>query len=306
MVEVDYYDQLVKIQAKSNHNFLYNYCFIEDMTTLRFGTAGIPISTPRPTTLTGIEHVKKLGLDCMELEFVRSVNITEAKAHLVKEIAKKQDIALTAHGQYFINLNAQEKAKLEASKQRIYKAAKIADLCGASSMTFHAAYYMQQDPEKVYVKVKEGVKEVIKHLKDNDHKIWVRPETTGKATQWGDLKEIVKLSEEVEQVLPCIDFSHLHARTGKNNTYDEFREMLAYVEKKLGRLALNNMHIHLSGINYSEKGERNHLTLEESDMNYKDLLKVFKEFKIKGNVISESPNIEKDALLLKKLYKEIV
>ena len=272
------------------------------MAILRFGTAGIPLSTIRPTTLTGIEQVRNLGLDCMELEFVHSVNISEVRAPLVKEVAKQNNIALTAHGQYFINLNSQEKEKIEASKQRIYKAAKIASLCGATSMTFHAAYYMKQDPEKVYIKVKEGVKEVIKKLKDNGHKIWIRPETTGKSTQWGDLKEIVKLSEEVEQVLPCIDFSHLHARTGKNNTSDEFREMLAYVEKKLGKLALNNMHIHLSGINYSEKGERNHLTLEESDMNYKDLLKVWKEFKIKGNVVSESPNIEKDALLLKKLY----
>jgi len=272
------------------------------MTTLRFGTAGIPISTSKPTTLTGIEQVRKLGLGCMELEFVHSVNISEAKAPLVKEMAKKQDVALTAHGQYFINLNAQEREKLEASKHRILKAARIAELCGASSMTFHAAYYMKQDSEKVYVRVKESVKEIVKNLKDNGFKIWIRPETTGKATQWGDLKEITKLSEEVEQVLPCIDFSHLHARTGKNNTYDEFKEMLAYVEKKLGRLALNNMHIHLSGINYSEKGERNHLVLEESDMNYKDLLKVFKEFNIKGNVISESPNIEQDALLLKRFY----
>jgi deoxyribonuclease IV len=276
------------------------------MTILRFGTAGIPLSTVRPTTMVGIEHVKTLGLDNMELEFVHSVNISEEKAPLVKEVAKQNDIALTAHGQYFINLNAQEKEKIEASKHRIYKAARVANLCGASSMTFHAAYYMKQDPEKVYIKVKENVKEIIKKLKDESNPIWVRPETTGKATQWGDLKEITKLSEEVEQVLPCIDFSHLHARTGgKNNTTEEFREMLTHVEKKLGKLALNNMHIHLSGINYSEKGERNHLTLKESDMNYKDLLKVWKEFKIKGNVVCESPNLEQDALLLKKFYHKL-
>ena len=65
------------------------------------------------------------------------------------------------------------------------------------------------------------------------------------------------------------------------------------------------MHIHLSGIHYGEKGERNHLILEESDMNYKDLLKVWKEFKIKGVVVSESPNIEEDALLLRKFWQEL-
>ena len=67
--------------------------------------------------------------------------------------------------------------------------------------------------------------------------------------------------------------------------------------------ALKEMHIHLSGINYGEKGEKNHLELEDSDMNYKDLIKVWKDFKIKGVVVSESPNIEKDALLMKKTYE---
>ncbi|MBU1623017.1 MAG: TIM barrel protein, partial [Nanoarchaeota archaeon] len=218
---------------------------------------------------------------------------------------KEHDIKLTCHGQYYINLNSQEEAKMEASKFRIYNAAKIASLCGAKSMTFHAAYYMKQAPELVYQKVKENLKPVLKKLQDEDHSILLRPETTGKATQWGDLKEIIKLSQELEQVLPCIDFSHLHARTQKNNTREEFQEMLTQVESKLGRVALNKMHIHLSGINYGEKGERNHLTLTESDMNYQDLLKVWKEFKIKGIVISESPNIEKDALLLQNYWKRI-
>ena len=194
------------------------------MDKLRFGTAGIPISTPNRNTLNGIRQVRNLGLDNMELEFVRSVNISEEKAPGVKEVAKENDVELSCHGQYFINLNSQEEKKIEASKQRIYKAAKIASLCGAKTMTFHAAYYMKQDPEKVYAKVVAGFKEVLKKLKDEGHDIFVRPETTGKPTQWGDLKETVRLSEELEQVLPCIDFSHLHARTnGKNNTKDEFR-----------------------------------------------------------------------------------
>jgi len=102
-----------------------------------------------------------------------------------------------------------------------------------------------------------------------------------------------------------LDFAHQHARTGKFNTTKEFREILNYYEKKLGKEALKEMHIHLSGINYGEKGEKNHLILKESDMNYKDLLKVFKEYKLKGVVVCESPNLEEDALLLKKTYDGI-
>lgn len=272
---------------------------------LRFGTAGIPISTMKGGTVNGIGQVRSLGLGSMELEFVRSVNITEKKAPEVKEAAKKHDILLSCHGQYYINLNSKEKTKIKASIDRICNAAHIASLCGAWSMTFHAAYYMKQDPEKVYKTVKEGVKKAVRRLEDQGDKVWVRPETTGKATQWGDLKEICKLSQEVDQVLPCIDFAHLHARTGNNNSLDEFRDILSHIEKMLGKKALKNMHIHMSGINYSDKGERNHLVLKESDMNYQELLKAFKEFKIKGSVISESPNIEKDASLMQKYYKRL-
>lgn len=271
------------------------------MDKLRFGTAGPPLSTSDRNTINGIAQVRKLGLDAAEIEFVRQVFIKEDAAHPVKEAGKKHDVALTCHGQYFINLNAAEKETVLASMQRIAHAAKIASMCGAESMTFHAAYYLGQDKEIVYNKVKDSLKEVIRQMQDAGHKIWIRPETTGKPTQWGDLKEILRLSQELEQVLPCIDFSHLHARTGgKNNTYEEFRQMLVEVEKAKGREALNNMHIHVSGINYTAKGERNHLNLQESDLNYKDLIKAWKEFKIKGVVISESPNIEGDALLMKE------
>ena len=74
------------------------------------------------------------------------------------------------------------------------------------------------------------------------------------------------------------------------------------IGKELGQVALDNFHAHIAGIEYSSKGERKHLNLEESDFNYKDLLKAFKNFGVKGVVVCESPNIEDDAKLLKDYY----
>ena len=78
--------------------------------------------------------------------------------------------------------------------------------------------------------------------------------------------------------------------------------MLEYVGSELGADVFENFHAHLAGIEYSAKGEKNHLILQESDMNYKDLLKAFKEFNIKGALVCESPNIENDTKLLKEYY----
>ncbi len=273
---------------------------------LRFGTAGIPISTPNHNTVNGVAYVRELGLENMELEFVHSVNVKADKAPAIKQTAKKHDVVLTAHGSYYINLASPEKDKVRASMQRILSAADILNKCGGHSVTFHAGFYQKESKEIVYEKIRKAMKEIVKQAQDNGINVWIRPETTGKATQWGDLKEILQLSQDVEQVMPCVDFSHLHARSGgKENTLQEFRAQLELMEKMKGRELLNDMHIHLSGINYTAKGERNHLILEESDMNYKDLLKAWKEFKIKGVVVCESPNIEEDALLLQKEWSSL-
>jgi len=273
---------------------------------LRFGTAGIPISTPKPSTLTGIEQVKKLGLDAMELEFVRRVNLKPETARKIKYVAQKNDVLLTAHAPYYINLNATEKAKREASKNRIIQSAERLHEAGGWSVVFHAGYYLKQEPFKVYDTIKSEIRDIVTTLQDKGVNVWIRPELTGKPTQFGSLNELIQMSQEVEQVLPAIDFAHCHARNkGKYNSTEEWREMLSLLEEGLGQDALDNMHIHISGIEYSDKGERNHLNLQESDMKWEDLLRVLKEFKVKGVVISESPNIEGDALLMKKKYEEI-
>ena len=285
--------------------FDYSKIKVSKPDRLRFGTAGIPISAQGGKTWEGVNQVRKLGLEAMELEFVHSVNLNPITAQQVNDARTKNDVLLTTHGSYYINLNALEPEKRGASRTRVLQAADIARQAGAWSVTFHGAFYLGMEKEQVYDKVKEQMKKIIQELKDKGNPIWIRPETTGKPTQWGDYKEIIRLSQEVEQVLPCIDFAHLHARTnGKYNTTAEWQQVLTDLEKGLGKEALNNMHIHMSGIHYGEKGEKNHLFLDDSDLKYKDLIKVWKDFKIKGAVISESPNIETDALIMKKVYEK--
>ena len=274
------------------------------MDKILFGTAGIPISTIPRNTAEGIKQVRKLGLDAMELEFVQSVNILEEKTPLIKQAAKENNVALTCHGQYYINLNSVEKEKREASIERILKAAKITWMCGGWSVCFHAAYYLG-NPVLAYKNVKESLKEVVKKLRDDGIDVWIRPETGGKTNQFGSLEELIKISQDVEGVLPCIDFAHHYSRSlGKVNTYEDFYFILESLEKELGRQALDNMHCHTEGIHFGDTGERYHMNLEDSKINFQDLVKTWKEFKIKGVIICESPNIEKDALLLKNLYSK--
>lgn len=268
---------------------------------LNFITAGMPLRTGKASYPKAFEVLKEMNLDGMELEFVHGVRMNDANRDFVKEMSK--DFVITAHGPFYINLNSQEEEKIDASLQRIIDTAYVAKQAGAFSITYHAAFYMGKDKETVYNQVKTQTRRILDVLETENIDVWIRPETTGKATQWGDLDEIIKLSKEFEQVLPCVDFSHLHARSaGEYNTYDEFSKILEKMGTEIGEYALENFHGHLAGIEYTAKGEKQHLNLENSDMNYKDLMKAMKEFNVKGALVCESPNIEDDCKLLKDYY----
>jgi deoxyribonuclease-4 len=272
---------------------------------LLFGTGGTPHSSRSESTAHGIERIAELGLGCMEVEFVYGANMNQTMARKVGETAKALNIKLSAHGPYYINLNAHEEEKLIASKKRLIQTARIASTIGAQGIVFHPAFYLKDPPDEVYAKVKIGLEDTIKSMKDEGVQVTLRAETTGKASQFGSLEEVLRLSAEIDSVAPCIDFAHLHAREGKSNSYEEFASILKQIEDKLGRNALNDMHIHLSGIKYSAKGELSHLNLSESDMNYIELFKAWKESDIKGLVICECPSLEADALIMQKAYNSL-
>ena len=264
----------------------------------------MPLRTGKGSYPQAFDVLNEMKLDGMELEFVHGVRMSDTNRDFVKE--KSKDFVITAHGPFYINLNSKEEEKIDASVQRIIDTAAVASQAGAFSITYHAAFYMGKDKETVYNQVKTQTERIIKVLENEKIKVWVRPETTGKATQWGDIDEIINLSKDFEQVLPCVDFSHLHARSaGEYNTYDEFSKVLEKMGNKIGQYALENFHGHLAGIEYTAKGEKQHLNLENSDMNYKDLLKAMKEFGVKGALVCESPNIEDDCKLIKTYYESL-
>ncbi len=271
---------------------------------LLFGTAGTPISSKGNDSISGIKRIHELGLGCMELEFVRGVKMGEKTARAVSKAANQHDIMLSVHAPYYINLNA-EGETLAKSKERILNSARIGYVCGAKSVVIHAGFCQKEKRQAVYEKIKKAITEIREKLKGEEVDIMMRIETMGRKSQFGSLDDVLEITE-VEGVLPCIDFSHLHAVTGKNNSRDEFASILARVEEKLGREGLDNMHIHVSGIEYSGKGEKRHLVFAESDFKYKELAQAFVDFDIKGMVISESPNLEDDALLLKTLYNSFL
>jgi len=275
------------------------------MERLLIGTAGIPLSAKGRGTVAGIERVRDLGLGCMEIEFVRGVSMGIEAARKVRQAGERTGVALSVHAPYYINLNAEEEGKRKASIGRILDSARIGYAAGAGDIVFHPGYYLDRPREEVYGVMRDALSGIVEVLDGEGIDVTLRPETTGRPTQFGSLEELISLGRDVEGVMPCVDFAHMHARTGRNNTKDEFLAILERLEEGLGTEAVKGMQAHVSGIEYGKNGEKKHLVFQDSDFNYRDLAAAMKEFGATGMVICESPNLEGDALLFKEAYEAV-
>jgi deoxyribonuclease-4 len=271
-----------------------------------FGTAGPPETADKLTTAGGVREVARLGLDTMEVEYVKGVKMGVESAFEVDSVRRDHgDMPLSAHAPYYINLASPEPEKRAASIKRIMDAAHMGALCGADQVVFHPGFYTNQDPAKVQVLIREAVRGIRETLDAHGlaHVI-LRPELTGKAAQFGSPDELFALCRGLPRVLPCLDFSHQYTRTlGRANSYDEFARLLERMAAALGPDSLAQIHGHLSGIEYGEHGERRHLNMSESGMDFKAVLKALHNLGCRGRVICESPDRGRDARMFKSFWK---
>lgn len=276
--------------------------------SFRFGTVGSPKSTPpKPGGSVGALHrLKELDLDALELGWVQAVRVSESTCAEIRAAARTQDVSLSVHAPYFINLNADE-AEWPKSRRRLMDAAHYGNLAGATDIVFHPGSYFGKAPGEVLPIALERLQGCMAELRQMGNPVILRPETMGKSAMLGSLEDTLAMSHAIEGVKPCVDFAHLHARAGDGsmNSYEEWSKVLEQIALSLGEAALKDLHIHLSGIEYALKGERQHLKIQDADLDIAAIFRALKDSGCRGRILCESPVLEEDALLLRQMWLEI-
>jgi len=272
----------------------------------RFGTVGTPKNKPKSPggSVGGINYLDQIGLGAMELGWVRSVRVSEKSSEAIKEAATEKDIALSVHAPYYINLNADDE-EWPKSRQRLMDAARAGHNSGATDIVFHPGSYFGAPPAEVLKVVLPRLGDCVRELRVENNPVTLRPETMGKGVMLGSLEDTLEMSA-LEGVEPCLDFAHLHARPGDGsmNSTREWMAVFNSYRNALGDDNLYRLHCHLSGIAYTEKGEKNHLVIAESDFNLAALFEALLEVGAGGRILCESPTLEEDALFLQQTWLE--
>lgn len=279
----------------------------------RFGPAGVPpmFRLLGANTFDTPRLLRDEGLDAFEYQAVRwgpKPQIKEADARKLGEEARKNDVKLSMHGSYFINLSG-KKDVAEASKRRMIACATAADWMGAYVMVFHTGFYGKVEKDFAFKTCVNALKEVSAEMKAFGLKVKLGPETMGRKFQVGSIDEIISINQEVEGTQLVIDWGHLHARNlGGFKKMEDMRVIAEKVERELGTQALRSMHCHFSAIEFNTQGERKHHTLDEKRYgpDFGWLAEIIVDFGLHPTMICESPILDVDARKMKETLQHIL
>lgn len=280
---------------------------------IKFGPSGAPTrfyDEGHKTTEEMPLWVKQNGLDCFEYSFGRGVNLGEAKAKSIAEAFKKENIEISVHAPYFINLATPEKDKAENSFNYILSSAVVGRMMGANRVVFHPAAQGKESREtavnRTIARLIE-LKSIIEERGFTDMKFC--PETMGKIAQIGTIEEIAHFCTFADFYYPTVDFGHVNAREqGSLKTKEDYIVRLKYMMNILGYEKVNDMHVHFSKVEYTAKGEKRHLTFEDTIFgpDYKPFIEAIVELNLHPYIVSESAGTQADDAKTMKDYYEFL
>lgn len=254
------------------------------------------------------EYVTKMGLDAFEYQCGRGVNISDKSAAAFGALAKSSGVTLSIHAPYFISLSSLEPEKRTGSARYFLESARAAAAMGAGRIILHSGSCGKQSREQALALARETLAYCLARTDEAGYSnLTFCPETMGKINQLGTLDEVIELCLIDERLIPCIDFGHLNARThGGIKSKADYAAILDELKNRLGEYRYRNFHSHFSKIEYSEGGEKRHLTFEDRSFGPDPLplMELVAERDLSPTFICESDGTQaEDAALLKEYYK---
>jgi deoxyribonuclease-4 len=265
---------------------------------MRFGPAGYPPGSKSPED--ALNTIRAMGLDALEMEFVRGVRLSEEKAKEIGKMAADRDIRLSAHAPYFVSFNSDKEETREKSVGLVMDTVRAAHNLGAYIIVIHAASY-GKSPETATASVITGLSKCREMMDDEGiNDVILGVETMGKKGTWGTMKEISKVMDDVQGAHPVLDVAHVHARDGGwLRTEKDMRQLTDEFFGLSGDIA----HFHISCIKYGDKGEISHLPLEAKDPDMQLLANVLSDSKKDCTFVCESPLQERDAAVFRDMFR---
>ena len=263
------------------------------------------------TTADAPAWVKDFGLDAYEYEAGRGVPGSIKTFEALGEAAKETGIKLSIHAPYFISLSSVEEEKRKNSSKYILDSANALKIMGGKTIVIHAGSCAKLPRDVAAQYAKDALRYAIDRLYEADlYGFDLGIETMGKVNQFGTLDEVIDMCSVDKTVVPVVDFGHMNAREmgGVFVTADDYKRVFDKIAKGVSDEAAQNLHCHFSKIEYTQGGEKRHLTFEDTTFGpeYEPLMQAVRELGVTPTFICESDGTQaEDALAMKKYFEAL-
>ena len=274
----------------------------------KFGPSGNSKSfydSGKKHTYEAPEWVSKFGLDCYEYSAGNGITGSLETFKKIGDEAKKHGILMSFHTPYYISLSGVEIDKRLKSLDYIEKSIWASEALGANIIVIHTGSAAKISRDEALALSKDPMYRALEAFPDTRIKMGL--ETMGKVNQLGTLEEVLEICKLDKKLCPVVDFGHLNARNigGYFNTVDDYRRIFDAIGDSLGFEYADTLHCHFSKIEYTDKGEKRHLTFADTVYGppYEPLMEAIYKDGYSPRIICESDGtMAEDALTMKKYY----
>ncbi|MBQ8141249.1 MAG: TIM barrel protein [Clostridia bacterium] len=258
-------------------------------------------------TVNAPKWVKEKGLDAYEFEAGNGLNASEETLAKIGEQARIHGVLMSFHTPYYISLSGVEEEKRLKSIDYIKRSLRAAELLGADTIVVHSGSAAKISRAEAMALASDTLRKTVEAIGHTD--IHIGLETMGKVNQLGTLEEVIELCGISPEFYPVVDFGHLNARHigGYFTDVDSYRFIFDKIANELGDKYAYNLHCHFSKIEYTQAGEKRHLTFadEEFGPEFEPLAEAIVREGVAPRIICESAGtMAEDALYMKKKWEE--
>ncbi len=257
------------------------------------------------STLQAPSFVSSLGLDAYEYEAGNGITASDATLVAIGKKAKEHGILMSFHTPYFISLSGVVEEKRLKSIEYISKSLHAAELLCADTIVIHAGSAAKISREEALALASDTLEKNLEINGGTDIRMGI--ETMGKVNQLGTLDEVISLCKIHPKYHPVVDFGHLNARHIGNyfTDCDSYRRIFDRIGTALGDEYVYNLHCHFSKIEFTQSGEKKHLTFEDSmyGPEFDGLAEAIVREGVCPRIICESAGtMSEDALCMKSMW----
>ncbi len=268
---------------------------------IAYGISATPVVKTADDALKTIEELYKIGFKAFLLpqEFLSNIKTSTDlyKEHYtsllnIKTLASKHNIELSIH------VSSLPDEPYLSDRLKLYTS--IANVMDSRLFILHPTFYKMMPHEQslklVIYKINEIVNEA--NVKSN-----IGIETTGRINEVGSLEDVIDVVTRTKKTEPVLNWGHIHARgSGALRTVEDFVKVIKKLKSEIGTSWMNNAYFIFSGMTYGPSGAISHTGIDSSDPSLEHLIRAVMSYNIKGTLIFETINREKDVLsILEKI-----